>query len=83
MVCRNQTAVPESQMIASLPAGRVRFNEAPLNIVQTPLETKQGCHYLLRCCCVFKCLALRTVHQEIAYNLNTDSSLWPSDVFYH
>ena len=67
MVCRNQTAVPESQMIVSFPAGRVKFSEAPSNIVGTPLETKKGSHYLLRCCCVFTCLALRAVHQEIAY----------------
>ena len=82
MVCQNQKAVPGLQMIVFLPAGRVGFNEAPLNIAGISLEIKQSCDRLSRYCCVFTCLASRGVHQEMAYDFSTDFFLVASHVFY-
>ena len=72
MVCQNQKAVPELQLIVFLPADRVGLSEVPLNIAGTSLEIKQDCDCLSRYCCVFTCLASRGVHQEMAYNLSTN-----------
>ena len=79
MICRNQKAVPGSQLMAPLPAGRVTPSRGAFEHCEVdymgPLEIKQGCNRLSRYCCVFTCLASRAVHLEMAYDLSTDSFL--------
>ena len=79
MICRNQKAVPGSQLMSPLPAGRVipsrgAFEHCGVDYMR-PLEIKQGRNSLSRYCCVFTCLASRAVHLEMAYDLSTDSFL--------
>ena len=79
MICRNQKAVPGSQLMAPLSAGRVTpsrgaFEHCGVDYMG-PLEIKQGRNRLSRYCCVFTCLASRAVHLEMAYDLSTDSFL--------
>ena len=79
MICRNQKAVPGSQLMAPLPAGRVTPSRGAFEHYGVdymgPLEIKQGRNRLSRYCCVFTCLASRAVHLEMAYDLSTDSFL--------
>ena len=79
MICRNQKAVPGSQLMAPLPAGRVTPSRGPFEHCGVdymgPLEIKQGRNRLSRYCCVFTCLASRAVHLEMAYDLSTASFL--------
>ena len=79
MNCRNQKAVPGSQLMSPLPAGRVipsrgAFEHCGVDYMG-PLEIKQGRNRLSRYCCVFTCLASRAVHLEMAYDLSTNSFL--------
>ena len=79
MICRNQKAVPGSQLMAPFPAGRVTpsrgaFEHCGVDYMG-PLEIKQGRNRLSLYCCVFTCLASRAVHLEMVYDLSTDSFL--------
>ena len=61
MICRNQKAVPGSQLMDPLPPGRVTpsrgaFEHCGVDYMG-PLEIKQGRNRLSRYCCVFTCLA--------------------------
>ena len=75
MMCRNCKAGAGAQLMAPLPSARVDssrcvFKHCGVDFME-PLEVKQGCNFLRCYCCVFTCVASRSNHLEMAYDLTT------------
>lgn len=77
VTCRTLQAVPGFQLMAELPADRVRPDEAPFNRVGVdyygPCEIKSCRSIVKKYGVIFTCLAIRAVHIEVAPSLDTDS----------
>ena len=78
-LCRRQNAVGMSQLMAPLPAVRVREGWHPFSQVGLdyfgPIEVKRGRSTEKRYGCIVTCLQSRAVHLELAYSMSTDSFL--------
>ena len=76
-VCRRQNAVGMRQLMAPLPAVRVREGWHPFSQVGLdyfgPIEVKRGRSTEKRYGCIMTCLQSRAVHLELAHSMSTDS----------
>ena len=74
--CRRRQASPCQQIMADLPESRVLPDKLPFSSVGVdyfgPFQVRRGRSLLKRYGVVFRCLAIRAVHIEIARSLKTD-----------
>ena len=79
MACRNQRAMPGSQMMSPLPSVRPKSKQRLFTVTGVdfmgPIAVKCNRNTLKRYCCLFTCMASRAFHLEIAYDLTTASFL--------
>lgn len=77
VICRRYTTNSGQQLMAPLPACRVKPGWHSFSIVGVdyfgPILVKRGRSLEKRYGCIFTCLQTRAVHIELAYSLNTDS----------
>ena len=77
--CRRQRGQVMQQMMADLPADRLKPDDPPFTRVGVdyfgPIEVKRGRSMVKRYGVVFTCLAIRAVHIEKADSLDTDSCI--------
>ena len=77
VICRRYTTSSGQQLMAPLPACRVKPGWHSFSIVGVdyfgPILVKRGRSLEKRYGCIFTCLQTRAVHIEMAYSLNTDS----------
>jgi len=75
--CRRQNQRPLSQVMAPLPAARVKQGSPPFTAVGVdyfgPLQVKYRRGTVKRYGCVFTCMSTRAVHIEVSSDLSTDS----------
>ena len=75
--CRGRNAPTGEQKMANLPLERATSDRPLFTFVGVeyfgPMVVKQRRNHVKRYGCLFTCLALRAVHIEIAYSLDTDS----------
>lgn len=78
IACREQSALPVSQIMADLPPSRV-IPEFPFAATGVdyfgPFYIRHGRKNLKRYGCLFTCFQTRAVHIEVAHNLTIDSFL--------
>lgn len=77
--CRRYQAKVEQQKMVDLPHDRVTPDEPPFTHVGVdyfgPIEVKRGQSLVKRYGVIFTCLACRSVHLEVASQLDTDSCI--------
>ncbi len=77
VVCRKQRSKQGTQMMADLPANRIKPDEPPFSYVGVdyfgPFEVKQGRSVRKRYGVIFTCMTSRAVHLEIADSMDTSS----------
>ena len=77
LLCKRWNSRPESQILAPLPDVRVTPAQPPFSSVGIdyfgPIPVKVKRSTVKRYGCVFTCLGIRAVHEEIAYDLSMDS----------
>ena len=75
--CKKVQASIGQQKMANLPEDRVSPSEPPFTYVEVdcfgPLFVRQGRSTVKRYGVLFSCLAIRAIHIEVGYSLNTDS----------
>ena len=75
--CKRRAARPSHQRMADLPQDRVTPGEPPFSHVRVdcfgPFITKRGRSEVKPYGCVFTCLAIRAIHIEVLFSLDTDS----------
>ena len=75
--CRKLYSKPLIQRMADLPTDRLEAEKPPFSSVGVdffgPFIVKSGRNQLKRYGCIFTCLAIRAVHIEVTFSLETDS----------
>ena len=79
VTCQRYQGQRGAQIMADLPADRITPHEPPFTRSGVdyfgPIEVKRGRSMVKRYGAIFTCLAIRAVHIELAYSLNTDSCI--------
>ena len=77
--CKKRNAPVGQQLIADFRLGRLQVNQPPFSRVGInyfgPFLVKQGGNQVKRYGCIFTCLSMSAVHQEVAHSLTTNSVL--------
>ena len=79
VICRRSQASLCQQKMADLPEDRVQPDRPPFTSVGLdffgPFQVRRGRSLVKRYGAIFTCLAIRAVHIEVAFSLDTDSFL--------
>ena len=77
MFCRKRNSSASAQLMADLPPGRLQYRQPAFSHVGVdyfgPLYAKQGRSTVKRHSCIFTCLTIRAVHNDISQSISTDS----------